>query len=176
MNLTIRREEKEDKKAVFKLIQKAFQNAEFSDQGEHFLVERLRESAAFIPQLSLVATLDNKIVGHILLTKIKITNANNSFPSLALAPVSVLPEHQKQGIGGKLILESHRIAKELGNKSIVLLGHEGYYPRFGYERADKYGIRLPFEAPLENCMVIELVDNGLDGVSGLVEYPKAFSE
>ncbi|MEM0991954.1 MAG: N-acetyltransferase [Bacteroidota bacterium] len=147
-----------------------------SDHKEQFLVERLRKSSAFISELSMVAEVGGKIVGHILLTKLKIKQETNEFDSLALAPVSVLPEFQGKGIGGKLILESHKKAKALGHKSIVLLGHEKYYPRFGYEQAAKYGIELPFEVPKENCMVIELVENGLNGVRGMVEYPKEFSE
>ncbi|MAD96085.1 MAG: GNAT family N-acetyltransferase [Flavobacteriaceae bacterium] len=174
--MTIRQETKRDHREVFNVIEKAFKEAEFTDHTEHFLVERLRKSDAFIPGLSLVAEDKGRIVGHILLTKIKIKNRSTEFDSLALAPVSVLPEFQGKGIGGKLILESHKRAKELGHKSIVLLGHENYYPRFGYKQADMYGIELPFEVPKENCMVIELVENGLKGVHGMVEYPKEFYE
>lgn len=152
-------ETKNDHKEVFSVIENAFKNAEYTDNTEQYLVERLRNSDAFIPELSIVAEIDGKIVGHILLTRLKIRNQTNEFDSLALAPVSVLSEFQGKGIGGKLILESHKKAKELGFKSIVLLGHENYYPRFGYEQADKYGIELPFEIPKENCMVIELVEN-----------------
>ena len=172
--MTIRQETPADYKDVFNLIEKAFRSEQYSDHKEQFLVERLRKSDAFIPELSLVAEVDGKIVGHILLTKLKIKNVADSFDSLALAPVTVLPEFQGIGIGGKLIAESHKRAKELGHESIVLLGHESYYPKFGYQRADKFEIELPFKVPKENCMVIELVENGLNGVSGIVEYPEAF--
>jgi len=174
--LIIRQENKNDHKEVFKVIKSAFKDAEFTDNTEQFLVDRLRKSDAFIPELSMIAEINGKIVGHILLTKLKIKNKSNVFDSLALAPVSVLPEYQGKGIGGKLIVDSHKKAKELGHKSIVLLGHENYYPRFGYEQADKYGIELPFKVPKENCMVIELIENGLKGVNGMVEYPKEFNE
>jgi predicted N-acetyltransferase YhbS len=176
MKLKIRPETKNDYKEVFNVVENAFKGTDFADNTEQFLVERLRKSYAFIPELSMVAEINGKIVGHILLTKLKIKNQTNEFASLALAPISVLPEFQGKGIGGKLILESHKKAKELGHKSIVLLGHENYYPRFGYERADKYGIELPFDVPKENCMVIELVENGLNGVNGMVKYPKEFNE
>ena len=174
--MIIRQENKNDHKEVFKVIKSAFKDAEFTDNTEQFLVDRLRKSDAFIPELSMIAEINGKIVGHILLTKLKIKNKSNEFDSLALAPVSVLPEYQGKGIGGKLIVDSHKKAKELGHKSIVLLGHENYYPRFGYEQADKYGIELPFKVPKENCMVIELIENGLNGVNGMVEYPKEFNE
>lgn len=176
MKITLRKEEPKDFKTVFELIEKAFESEQMSDHREQFLVERLRKSDAFIPELSIVAEIDGKIVGHILTTKLKIKNKTNEFDSLALAPVSVIPEFQGKGIGGKLIIESHNKARSLGYQSIVLLGHEKYYPRFGYKQADQYGIDLPFEVPKENCMVIELVENGLNGVTGIVEYPKEFNE
>jgi len=176
MELTVREENPEDFKAVFNLIEKAFENEQMSDHKEQFLVERLRKSNAFVSELSMVAETENKIVGHILLTKLKIKNEQNEFDSLALAPVSVLPEYQRNGIGGTLIKEAHKKAKELGFHSVILLGHEKYYPKFGYKQADQFGIELPFEVPKENCMAIELIENGLKNVSGIVEYPKEFSE
>jgi len=175
IEIIIRQEKAEDFKAVFDLIKSAFQNEPLSDGTEQFLAERLRKSSAFIPELSLVAVMGNKIVGHILLTKVKIRNSKNVFESLALAPVSVLPEFQGKRIGGRLIEQAHQIARELGYQSIVLLGHEKYYPRFGYKQANSYGIQLPFDVPAENCMAIELISGGLNGVSGMVEYPKEFN-
>lgn len=172
--MIIRQEIESDHNAVFQLIEQAFRGEALSDHQEQFLVERLRKSSAFIPELSLVAEDNGKIAGHILLTRIKIKNDTNSYDSLALAPVSVLPEYQGHGIGGRLITESHKVATALGFKSIVLLGHEEYYPRFGYQRAEGFGIKLPFDVPTENCMAIELVEDGLKGVSGTVEYAKEF--
>ncbi|OOG73181.1 GNAT family N-acetyltransferase [Algoriphagus sp. A40] len=174
--MQIRQENPGDYEAVFEVVEKAFAAEEFSDQTEQFLVERLRKSDAFVPELSLVAELGDKIVGHILLTKLRLVNDQTKFESLALAPVSVLPEYQRKGIGGMLIEYSHQRAKELGFKSVVVLGHEKYYPKFGYQQADLFGIELPFDVPKENCMVIELVENGLTGLKGMVEYPKEFYE
>lgn len=174
--MNLRQETKNDYKAVFNLIKEAFKNEALSDHKEQFLVERLRKSDAFIPELSIVAEIDEKIVGYILTTKLKIKNESNEFESLALAPVSVLPEFQGKGIGGKLIIESHKKAKELGHKSIVLLGHENYYPKFGYQQADTFGIEFPFNVPKQNCMAVELIENGLKNVNGMVEYPKEFNE
>ena len=96
--------------------------------------------------------------------------------ALALAPVSVLPKFQNRGIGTMLIENAHSIAKELNYELIVLLGHARYYPRFGYDQADKFGIKLPFDVPKENCMVKALTKNGLNGVNGTVVYPKEFNE
>jgi len=176
LEIKIRKEQESDYERVYHLILKAFKNMELSDHKEQFLVQRLRKSDSFIPELSIVALKEDIKVGHILLTKLKIKNEKREFESLALAPVSVLPEFQNMGIGGKLIEQAHKIAKNLGFKSVVLLGHEKYYPKFGYLRADKFGIELPFEVPKENCMVIELAESGLKGVSGIVEYPQEFNE
>ncbi len=176
MEIKLRQENENDYKSVFQLIEKAFENEEYSDHKEQFLVERLRKSDAFIPELSIVAEVNNQIVGHILLSKLEIENDINTIESLALAPVSVLPEFQGKGVGSKLILHSHEVAKELGYKSIVLLGHEDYYPRFGYEPANRYGIEMPCDVPAENCMVVILAENGLSGVRGKVIYPSAFFE
>lgn len=136
----------------------------------------MRKSNSFIPELAMVAEIEKRIVGHILVTKLKIKNNQDEFDSLALAPVSVLPEYQGKGIGGMLIQEAHKKARELGHQSIVLLEHEKYYSKFGYKQADSFGIELPFDVPKENFMAIELIENGLDGVSGTVEYPKEFNE
>ncbi|NLN32838.1 MAG: N-acetyltransferase [Flavobacteriaceae bacterium] len=175
--MKIQQEEKEDYDEVFKLIENAFKDELYTDHKEQFLVERLRKSESFIPELSLVAEIDQEIVGYILLTKIKIIN-NNSQPttSLALAPVAVLKKHQGKGIGGNLIRKAHGIAKELNFGSIILLGHEKYYPMFGYEMTKNYSIKLPFDVPDENCMLIELTENALENVNGIVEYPKEFYE
>ncbi|WP_330747341.1 GNAT family N-acetyltransferase [Chryseobacterium sp. CP-77] len=173
--ITIRQEEKKDHQQVFQLTEEAFSEMEHSDHQEQFLVEKLRKSDAFIPELSLVAEDENgRIAGHILFTKIKIVNEEKSFESLALAPVSVKPEFQNQGIGTKLILEGHRIAKELGYKSVILIGHEKYYPRFGYKKTSNFGVSFPFDIPEENGMAVELVKDGLKDRKGVVKYPHEF--
>lgn len=173
--MRIRQEEENDHESVFQLIEEAFRSMEHSDHQEQFLVEKLRVSDAFIPELSLVMEDDDgEIAGHILFTKIRIENASESFESLALAPVSVKPDFQNQGIGSQLILHGHHMARELGYQSVILLGHEKYYPKFGYEKTSNFGISFPFEIPEENGMAIELVKDGLKNVKGVVKYPKEF--
>lgn len=172
--MNIRKEEKDDYEQIFKLIEKAFENEEYSDHREQFLVERLRNSENFIPELSLVAEIENRVVGYILLTKIKIINSYSSYDSLALAPVAVLPNYQGKGIGSQLIEFVHEKARELGFESVILLGHPTYYPKFGYLKASKFDIQLPFDVPDENCMAIELIPDALKNVNGVVEYSKEF--
>lgn len=100
---------------------------EESDHSEHLLVERLRRSDAFIPELSLIAESGGEIVGYILMTKVAIISDCQTVISLALAPVAVLPLYQGQGVGGALIRAAHKRAAKLGYGSAVLLGHKDYY-------------------------------------------------
>ena len=173
--ITIRQEIPSDYPAVFELVKSAFEKIEHSDKQEQFLVERLRKSKNFIPELSLVAEVDGEVVGYILLTEISIVDKGQlSGKSLALAPVAVLNEYQGMGIGGKLILEAQKRAKDLGYESVILLGHEGYYPKFGYQKAELFEIYPPFEVPSENFMAIELSENALKNIKGIVQYPAEF--
>ncbi|MGE8054647.1 GNAT family N-acetyltransferase [Bacillus mycoides] len=173
--VTIRQEQQNDCSKTEEVVQQSFLNEEFSDKKEHELVKRIRECDAFIPELSIVAV-DEEIVGHIMLSKIKIEQDGTSVESLALAPVSVARGHQKKGIGGKLIVAALEKAKELGHESVVVLGHPEYYPKFGFKKASDWNIKAPFEVPDEVFMVIELGENALQGVEGIVQYSSAFAE
>ncbi|EJP92258.1 GNAT family N-acetyltransferase [Bacillus cereus] len=173
--VTIRQEQKNDYSKTEEVVKQAFSNEEFSDKTEHGLVKRIRKCDAFIPELSLVAV-DEGIVGHILLSKITIEQDGTSVKSLALAPVSVARGHQKKGIGGKLIVAALEKAKELGYESVVVLGHPEYYPKFDFKKASEWNIKAPFEVPDEVFMAMELRENALEGVEGIVQYSSAFAE
>lgn len=175
--LIIRKEESCDFDQIRNVIRLAFWDMEESDHTEHRLVERLRQSEAYIPALSLVAESDgNKIVGHIMLSTVKVVSETTTETLLSVAPLSVLPEFQRRGIGGKLLSAAHKRAADLGFKGIVLLGHPDYYPRFGYQRASRFGITFPFDAPDECCMAMPLADGSLEGIHGRICYPSAFNE
>lgn len=168
--MIIRKELPIDYKTVYSVIKSAFENAEHSDGNEQDLVNALRTSTAFIPELSLVAEINKKIVGHIMFTEIQIMNSIE----LALAPLSVLPEYQRKGIGTALITEGHKIAKDLGYNYSVVLGSEKYYPKNGYLPAGKFGIKPPFEVPSENFMIYKIREDA-PKISGVVKYAKEFS-
>lgn len=167
--IKIRQENKNDYKEVYNVIKTAFKTAKESDGNEQDLVVDLRKSESFIPELSLVAVKDEKIVGYILFTKIKIGENEE----LALAPLGILPEYQRQGIGSKLVEHGHEIAKKLGYHYSIVLGSEKYYPRFGYIPAIQYEIKAPFEVPSENFMAIKLNDANKE-IKGTVKYAKEF--
>jgi len=109
------------------------------------------------------------IVGHIMFTKAKVEDK----VVLALAPLSVLPEYQRQGVGTALIEEGHRIAKELNYEYSIVLGSETYYPRTGYLPANMFGITAPFEVPQENFMAYKLKD-AAGKICGVLRYAKEF--
>ncbi|CEG29671.1 GNAT family N-acetyltransferase [Bacillus sp. B-jedd] len=170
MNIIIRQEKTEDYKAVEAVVRQAFANVEISDQTEHQLVARLRDSDAYIPELSLVAFIGVEVVGHIMFSKAIIGQSE----TLALAPVSVLPEYQNKGIGTALITEGLDRAKALGFASAIVLGHPGYYPKFGFKKASLWGIKAPWDVPDEVFMAIELKPESLKGVSGIFSYSSEF--
>jgi len=180
--MEIKQESPQDFDQVFHLIKDAFEKEVYTDHQEQFLVERLRKSKAFVPELSLVAEQNGKIVGYILLTKIELIPKDgaviipkNVDQFLALAPVAVHSEYQNQGIGAALIEEAHRKAKSLNFKAVILLGHADYYPRFGYQLCKDFGIELPFDVPEENCMALELFPGALAAFSRtVVQYPAEF--
>lgn len=174
MEGSIRRETEKDHAAVFELVRLAFENAEHASHDEHFIVERLRRSPVFVPELSLVAEAQGKIVGHIMFTKLVIETENGDVGSLTLAPVSVLPGYQNRGIGSKLIIEGMAEAKRLGYDSVVVVGHAHYYPRFGFRPARGWGIRATFDVPDEAFMACELTKGALKDAAGTMRLPGEF--
>lgn len=178
MNLIIREERVEDYQITEEVIEKVFKGMELSDQTEHELVARLRKTDAFMPELSLVALDEekNELIGHILLSKVKIQGDNASTDSLALAPVSVLPAWQNKGIGKALIEKALAKARSLGHQSVIVLGHPAYYAKYGFEKASLWRITAPFEVPDEAFMALQLKEGTLEKVSGVVEYSSAFIE
>jgi len=146
----------------------------FEQLNEADLVDAIRQSPEFVPELSLVAEEKGLLVGHILFSLVEVTVGDRSTPTLALAPLAVLPSHQRQGVGAKLTVEGIERARQQGFRSVVVLGHPTYYPRFGFRPAEEFGILPPWGEPCEALMVLELVPGGLQGVRGTVNYPPAF--
>ncbi len=166
--MNIRKETTSDIASIYKIHKQAFQQ---KDEAE--LVDELRQTSTFIPELSLVCEDDGKIIGHILFSRIAI-HGEKQYNSLSLAPMAVLPLLQNQGIGSLLVRHGLRVAKTMGFGSVVVLGHPGYYPRFGFKKASKWGLQFPCEVPEEAFMAIELKEGALKGKAGMVSYPEPF--
>lgn len=167
--LTIRPESASDFHAVAVVTTEAF-----GRPNEARLVEALRRSPAFVPELSLVAEDESGVVGHVLFTRISIEGPKGSVSALALAPVSVRSANQRRGIGSALIQRGLEECRRLGHAIIIVLGHSEYYPRFGFVPAGAKGIKAPFEVRPEVFMVAELTLGSLEGVTGVVRYPPEF--
>ena len=161
--MIIRHEEPHDIAAIRQVNEQAF-----GGSGEANAIEALRDRGA--ATLSLVAEIDDRVVGHLFFTPAAIETADHTWPALGLAPLAVLPEYQRQGIGSALMRAGLAECARLGYERVIVLGHPEYYPRFGFMRASLYGIRPEWEAPDEAFMVLELQHGALDGVSGLAKY------
>ena len=169
MNVIIRKESAFDHDKIYSTVKCAFDSAAHADGNEQDLINELRSGDSYIPELSLVAELDGAIVGHIMFTKAWVGDT----PVLALAPLSVRPEHQRKGIGSALVREGHRIAAELGYSYSVVLGSDKYYPKMGYVPADTLGITAPFDVPRENFMACRIRRDAPE-VCGTMKYAKEF--
>ena len=148
----------------------------FGQKNEGLLVEKLRQTENYIPKLSLVAELNNEIIGHILFYPVTVHSAGSMYSTLSLGPMAVIPGYQRKGVGRQLVFEGLEAAKILGHDSVIVIGHPDYYPRFGFRLANKWDIKSPFEVPVEVFLALELVEGALRGKSGTVEYPKEFEE
>ncbi|OON77277.1 GNAT family N-acetyltransferase [Streptomyces tsukubensis] len=163
---TTRAETKDDVPAI-----RAIELAAFPSAMEADLVDALRaDPEVWIEGLSLVScTPQGAPAGHALLTRCHVDGA----PALALAPCAVLPALQRTGAGSAAVRAALDAARAMGENLVVVLGHAGYYPRFGFTPASGFGIRASFEVPDEAMMAMAL-DDSRPVPSGTIEYPAAF--
>ncbi|MGI6117727.1 MAG: GNAT family N-acetyltransferase [Bilifractor sp.] len=167
--MLIRKEEPKDYEIIYSVVKDAFESAEHADGNEPDLVNALRKGEAYIPDLSLVAEINGKIAGHILFTRA--TVGENEV--LALAPLSVLPEYQRRGIGISLIKAGHKMASRLGFGYSIVLGNPDYYRKAGYLPADQYGIKPPFDVPGKYFMAYKIIEDAPE-INGILKYAKEF--
>ena len=144
--------------------------AAFGRSDEAGLIDRLRAEQAVL--LSLVAESEGQIIGHILFSRMTIETAEGPISAVSLAPMAVLPDHQGRQIGSELVRRGLARLRERGERIVIVLGHEHYYPRFGFSSEKSRRLSSPF--PPEAFMALELSDNALLGVRGAVRYPSAF--
>jgi putative acetyltransferase len=142
----------------------------FGQDQESNIVDALRTNGGAL--LSLIATMDNRVIGHIMYSPISVGDMVNG---AALGPMAVLPEHQRRGIGGRLIEAGNRRLKDAGYPFIIVVGHAEYYPRFGFKPANEYGIKCEWDVPDEVFMVLILDPAKIRAVSGLARYRDEFS-
>ena len=163
----VRPEAEPDREAIRHVHEQAFAPS----GGEARLVDELRAAGDLVPELCLVAEEDGKVVGHIAFSR---AGLDSGHKVLALAPMGVLPERQRAGIGSALVAESLALAAETEFPLVVVLGHPEYYPRFGFEGAAPLAVVDPYGAPPEAWMAHRL-PRYTPQARGRVRYAEAFS-
>ena len=141
----------------------AVERAAFGSEEEAELVKQLMDDPSAAPVLSLIACIDDKTVGHILFTHVTIKNLQPEVTASILAPLAVIPESQKQGIGGKLIETGLEILREQGTDLVFVLGYPEYYTRHGFEPAMPYYLIAPYPIPekVSDAWMIQALRPGL---------------
>lgn len=176
MNITLRREEEKDFRAVENLTREAFWNVYKPGCNEHFILHKLRSSKAFIKELDFVAELGGEIVGNIVYSKAIVEDdAGTKQEVIGFGPISVSPSCQRQGIGTKLIDHTVEIAKKMGFRAIIIFGDPSYYHRFGFENAKKFHIHTAEGENFEPFMAKELYAESLHGITGRFFEDGAFN-
>lgn len=167
MNIHLRLEQFSDYRETENVVREAFWNHFSPGCDEHYLLHIMRDSPAFVPELNVVAVVDDKIVGNIVYAKSIIRADNgNEYEVLSLGPIAVLPEYQSKGIGGRMIEYTRQLAREMGFRAILLCGDPDYYLRQGFVPAETLGIRTGDNMYATALHVCELCEGALADAKG----------
>jgi putative acetyltransferase len=161
----IRDERRSDREQIRQVNVAAFGRCDEAD-----LIDGLRQEGVVL--LSLVAEVDGQIIGHILFSRMTVETAQGAVAAVSLAPMAVLPDHQRRQVGSELVRRGLAELRERGERIVIVLGHEEYYPRFGFTSEKARHLASPF--PPEAFMALELSEGALAGIHGAVKYPSAF--
>lgn len=166
--MEIRAETPEDFAAV-----RAVNMAAFARDSEADLVDRLRQAA---PTLSFVAVQAGQVVGHLLFSSVTVAGEGRRCPAmLGLAPLAVLPAHQRQGIGSAIVAHGLADCAAAGYGAVVVLGDPTFYSRFGFAPAQNWGLSCEYDVPAEAFQVLELQNGALQACRGIVQYRSEFA-
>jgi len=146
----------------------------FERSDEADLVDLLRQRGKLL--LSLVAVEGEQVLGHIAFSRVHLIPAVPGLDGAGLAPVAVLPSRQGQGIGSELCVQGLERCRQLHLDFAILVGHPGYYPRFGFQPASRFGLTCKWPVPDEAFMALELRPGALQGISGMAEFEPEFDD
>lgn len=175
--MKIRKSKESEKSKILNIHTQAFGKKEGSDVTQ--LVTDLFDDETALPMLSLVAVDCDRLIGHILFTKVEVSGSENPVVAQLLAPLAVLPEDQSKGVGEKLINEGLRLLKESGTELVFVLGHPTYYPRCGFIPAGEKGYDAPYPIPEEHAgawMVLGLIGDVMNKNSGEVQCSRILND
>ncbi len=173
--MNIRLETPADYSTVEQITREAFWNHHVPGCDEHYLAHVLRKAECFLPELDFIAEQNGTLVGNIMYTKAKIVGDDGAeYPVLSFGPISVMPEFQGRGVGGKLILHTLSLAKEMGHTAVLIYGDPDYYGRFGFVSAEQYRIGTRYNTYAAALQAIELVPDALAGKAGLFYEDEAY--
>jgi putative acetyltransferase len=167
--VSLRPEQPQDYPAVFLVNERAF-----GTPTEARLVDTIRPVVQ--PLISLVAALEDRVVGHILFTPVTVQGDTHAWRAMALGPMAVLPEYQNQGIGSRLVFAGLEACRRIGEQVVFVLGHPEFYPRFGFQPATGKGLHYKHPDFDPYFMVAELSPGALNGRSGWVKYHDEFDK
>lgn len=175
MDIKLRKINEEDHYNIEWMTKKAFWNINMPGCDEHYLAHRIWNEPCYVPEISLLAEVNQTAAGVILYTKCRLETKNGDVEVLTFGPLCVDPDYQNQGIGGRLLTESMELARQLNYKGILICGVPTYYPKFGFKTADTFGITMPDGSNFDAFMGYELQKNALSENKGKFFVPECFN-
>lgn len=164
--ILIRREQVKDYYQTEHMTQRAFWNQYKPGADEHYLVYNLRQDKSYLPDLSRVAVVDDKVIGCIMYAKAYVIDGGKKHEVVTFGPLCVDPDYQSIGIGARLVRETAKQAADAGIPGIIIFGEEKYYPRLGFKTCDHFGITTKEGKNFDAFMCYELKDNSMSSIKG----------
>ena len=153
----------------------AINDAAFGGENEAYLIRLIRQSDMYVPELSLIAVLDDgTVAGHVMFSRVLLDTPDGEEQIFDLAPLAVLPDHQGVGIGAALTMHGLELLEARAEPLVLVEGIPSYYPRFGFERASLHGITPPSPRIPDEAFMVKLLGNYEPRFRGAVRFPEAF--